>query len=380
MNYNIDTAADMLATTVWLLFFIYLAAGIIRNTVRLGLSQALRRILSIRTIAFLLLPVVITLIAMSLVFIEPPNIGVVISIIQPRGYREQPLESGLHWIIPISERVEVYPVYQQTYTMSSNPMDGNRPGNDTIRARTSDGQEVSIDTSIIFAVNAEQVIRLHIQWQHRYIEDLIRPLIRGVVRSRVASFTVSEVNSIKRQDLEATLSEELTEELSRHGLIVDKFLVRNIAFSPEYAASVEQKQVALEEATQSEYEAERIRRLASGRADEITALADAQAGALLIEAQAQAEALRLVSDVIQQNDDLLTYRYIDKLSPGIQVMLLPSNAPFILPLPGSQNFSQMMAPDTEDDLSETAGIDSDVLITPEQLADILGTTPEPSTP
>ena len=31
--------------------------------------------------------------------------------------------------------------------------------------------------------------------------------------------------------------------------------------------------------------------------------------------------------------ELLTYQYITKLSPNIQAMLLPSNQPFLFPLP-----------------------------------------------
>ena len=33
------------------------------------------------------------------------------------------------------------------------------------------------------------------------------------------------------------------------------------------------------------------------------------------------------------NPQLLNYRYIEKLAPGIQVMLVPNDNPYILPLP-----------------------------------------------
>jgi len=40
----------------------------------------------------------------------------------------------------------------------------------------------------------------------------------------------------------------------------------------------------------------------------------------------------LVSEALKKNPDLLTYRYIEKLAPNVQVMMLPSGAPFIISL------------------------------------------------
>ncbi|MDX9865129.1 MAG: hypothetical protein RBT34_10025, partial [Anaerolineaceae bacterium] len=57
------------------------------------------------------------------------------------------------------------------------------------------------------------------------------------------------------------------------------------------------------------------------------------AEARLIEAEAEAKALLLVADAIKGNPDLLTYQYINQITPNIDVMLLPNNAPFLFPLP-----------------------------------------------
>jgi len=61
--------------------------------------------------------------------------------------------------------------------------------------------------------------------------------------------------------------------------------------------------------------------------------AQGRADARLIEAEAEAKALRLVANAIKDNPDLLTYEYIKQITPNIEVMLLPSNSPFLFPLP-----------------------------------------------
>ena len=122
-----------------------------------------------------------------------------------------------------------------------------------------------LDCSIIFRLDPKQAVRLHIDWQQRYIEDFVRPVVRGFVRTQVSQFTVTEVNSEKRKDLEAMLDQLLEDEFEHKGLILDQFLLRDITFSDEYAASIEEKQVELERQEQTKYEAEQLRRLAQGR-------------------------------------------------------------------------------------------------------------------
>jgi regulator of protease activity HflC (stomatin/prohibitin superfamily) len=72
-----------------------------------------------------------TTVSAGLVFIQPDERGVVISAVAPKGYREQALEPGLHWIIPFLENLITYPNHKQTYTMSISPQEGAIQGDDS---------------------------------------------------------------------------------------------------------------------------------------------------------------------------------------------------------------------------------------------------------
>jgi regulator of protease activity HflC (stomatin/prohibitin superfamily) len=118
------------------------------------------------------------------------------------------------------------------------------------------------------------------------------------------------------------------------------FVLRNIQFSPEYAASVEQKQIAEQQAQQAAFvvqqrqqEAQQAREVAKGQADAAVTVAEGNAKSRIIQAEAEAKALELIQKALQDNPELLTYQYITKLAPNIQAMLLPSNSPFIMNLP-----------------------------------------------
>lgn len=318
----LDQLLEVTAQISWALFGIYTVAYFVLTLRQHGWALALIRLFSYRVMAPLLLAISVTLLSMALVFVEPTAVGVIISVLSPGGVRPQPLTAGLHWIIPVLEREVVYPVTWQTYTMAGKPNEGAKSGDDSIRARTSDGQEVRLDCSVIFRINSERAVVLHSDWQARYIEDFVRPTVRSLVRTQVSQFTVREVNSSSRKDLEALLDRLLHEELAEKGLLLDHFLLRDITFTTEYAASIEHKQIALEGEEQAKHEAQQVRYRAAGKAD-----------AIKTEAQAQSEALKLISEALKEDPQLLTYQYIDKLSPSIRAMLVPSNNPLILPLP-----------------------------------------------
>ena len=298
------------------------------------------RTLSISIVVATILAVVITSISAGLVFIQPEERGVVISAIAEKGYRQEPLQPGLNWIIPYFESVIRYPIFRQTYTMSIAPSEGQIQGDDSVAARTSDGQEIFLDASVFFAVDPAKVINVHIDWQNRYTQELLRPLARGVIRDAVSQFGVEEVVSTKRFELQQFITENLSAKLAENGLLLTDFVLRNIQFSQEYAASVEQKQIAEQQAQQAKLiveqrrqEADQAREVAKGQKDASITIAEGNAEARLIEADAEAKSLLLVAAALQDNAELLSYTYITKIAPGVQVMLLPSDNQFLFPLP-----------------------------------------------
>jgi regulator of protease activity HflC (stomatin/prohibitin superfamily) len=276
----------------------------------------------------------------GVVFISPEERGVVISAVAAKGYREAPLTPGLNWIIPFAETVVRYPISKQTYTMSIAANEGAVQGDDSIAARTADGQSVLVDASVIFSIDPTKVVQLHITWQDRYGDGLVRAQSRGIIRDVVSQYTIEQVNTSKRTEMTIKIRDIMAGKLSDNGLILDDYILRNIAFSPEYAASVEQKQIAEQQAQQAKLvveqkkqEAEQARQVAQGRADAVIIDSKGNAQARLINAEAEAKSLDLIATALRDKPELLNYQYITKLSPNIQTMLLPSNAPFLLPVP-----------------------------------------------
>jgi len=332
---NVAEVLRALSTLAWLLAFLVIGLAVFRA----ARNQAFKAAGTL-VAAGVITALVLTAVSAGLVFIQPDERGVVISAVATEGYRLEALPPGLHWVIPFAETVVRYPISRQTYTMSIAPLEGQIQGDDSVDTRTADGQQVKIDASVIYSIKPSEVVNVHINWQDRYSDGLVRPLVRGETRNGAAAYTAEQIVTEKRVDLIDGITESLRVKMALNGLVLDEFILRNITFSPEFAASIEQKQIAEQLAKQAAFvveqrkqEAEQARQTAQGAADARVIASKGDAEARLINAAAEAKALELIAAALRGNPDLITYQYVQKLAPGIQVMLVPNNNPFLLPLP-----------------------------------------------
>ena len=341
---NIAAFIQVLATLSWVAAIGAIAFGVYRAARGGGFRGGLTII-----IVAVVFAVVLTSISAGLVFIQPEERMVVISALQSQGYREEALTPGLRWIIPFAENVVPYRISKQTYTMSGTPIEGAVAGDDSVSVRTADGQQVQVDASVIYSINPTQVVDVHITWQSRFTDELVRPQSRGIIRAEASRYGVEEIVTSKREEMAESIRSQLAAKLDENGLILVDFILRDITFSPEYAASVEQKQIAEQLAQQAVFvveqrrqEANQAREQAQGLADAVVIRARGAAEAKVIEAEAEAQALELIAAQLRDNPQLVTFRYVEKLAPGIQVMLVPSDNPFLLPLPGLTSTTEVV--------------------------------------
>jgi regulator of protease activity HflC (stomatin/prohibitin superfamily) len=333
---NIVDVIRSLAGFAWL---IAIGLGVLA-LVRAGRSQSAKGIGS-TVVIVLVLAVILSTLGAGLVYVESNERGVVRTI-RAGGVRPDELEPGLHWIVPVVEQVVTYSISNQTYTMSAVSGEGQVQGDDSIRARTKDGQEVIIDASVIYQVDPTKVVPLHIVWQTRYEDGFVRPESRGIIRDAISQYGVEEVVSTKRAEIVQIITEELGTSFAENDLRLLDFVLRDIHFSEGYAAAVEQKQIAEQQAQQAaltveqkKQEAEQARQVAQGQADAAVIAAQGAAEARILQAEAEARANELIAASLEDNPELLQYQYILRLAPGVQTIFIPSGNQFILPLPNT---------------------------------------------
>lgn len=333
---NIVDVIRSLAGFAWLAA---LGLGVLAIT-RASRNQGARGV-GTTVVLVLVVALVLTTLGAGLVYVESTERGVV-KTIGAGGVRSEALGPGLNWILPVVEQVVTYSISNQSYTMSSTATEGQVPGDDSIRARTKDGQEVILEASVIYRIDPRKVVQLHIIWQNNYQDGIVRPESRGIIRDAASQYGVEEVVSTKRIEMVQYISNELSKSLADNNLELLDFVLRDIHFSEEYAAAVETKQIAEQQAQQAKFvveskkqEAEQARQVAQGQADAAVIAAKGAADAQIIQAEAQAKANELIGQSLQENPEILQYQYILKLAPGVQTIFIPSGNQFILPLPNT---------------------------------------------
>lgn len=222
------------------------------------------------------------------------------------GVLEGQLGEGFHFIVPIVHHPFLYDVRTQTYSMSKTHWEGEVKGDDSLSALTEDGQTVSVDISVRFRLDPNNLWRLHKEVGPDYIGKIIRPEVRSHTRIVIAQYPVTDVYSRKRQAIEDEIAARLTRSLSRNYIIVDEVLLRDIRFSDAFQKAVIDKQIAQQNAQRMKYVLEKTEKEKQQK---------------IIEAEGEAKAIELKGQALAANPQVIRYEYVRKIAPNVRAVI-----------------------------------------------------------
>lgn len=275
---------------------------------------------------------VLTLVSQGVVVVGPAERVVVFNTLG--GTLGEPLTPGTHIIMPVLQQPTSYTVAQQNLTMGQE-LGGS---GDPITARTRDGQEVTFDMTVLYAVSTEPegLNQLHRSWNVNYQLNFVVPTARNLARVVVSGYEAADIYGARRAEMENEMQDRVAQAFLAEGLILTDLQIRDITFSREFADAIERAQIAQQEATQAnlrvqqrEAEARQVEAVAVGEANATIARANGEAQSILIRAQAEAQALALISEQLKANPLLIQYQWIISLAPTVSTAIIPSNSPFL---------------------------------------------------
>jgi prohibitin 2 len=234
-----------------------------------------------------------------------------------RGVIQQPLGEGLHIKIPFWQIVDIYSVRTREYTMSKIAGEGSINGDDAITARSRDGQEVFIDATILHRISPADApkIKQTLGSQRDYDNIVIRPISRSVVREVVANFDALDLVSEKRIDVVDNMNTRLSEEFIERGITLDEVVLRNVTFSAQFSAALEEKQVASEQVKTAEFQKAKALQVKEKK---------------IIEAEAEAEAITLTGEALSAYPQVIQLQFVEKMADDVNWGILPNDAvPFL---------------------------------------------------
>ena len=218
-----------------------------------GPAGGLLRLIGLGIIAFVLVIVLFS----SVTRVGTGRVGVLTLFGRVTG---ETLGEGIHLINPLKTNNELS-IQTQTLKESAN-------------VPSSEGLMMALDTSLIYHLNPDRAAEVFQKIGADYETVVVEPTLRSAIREATASHSANALYSGERELVGKQIFEQVTEQLSKRGILVENVLLRDIQLPATLKASIELKQQAEQEALAMNFrlqkekqEAERKRIEAAGVRD-----------------------------------------------------------------------------------------------------------------
>jgi regulator of protease activity HflC (stomatin/prohibitin superfamily) len=262
--------------------------------------------------------IAVALIVQSLVTVQAGTVGVV----KRLGAVRQEFAPGLHMIVPFVDRVVVFPTVKKTYEASEQPQSSEADYPDLIiTALTSDGQQIRVGMTARFMIQPGKAawILQNLGSEREYVEKVVKTEIRGSGRRVPTRFAAYDLYTKRSYEAQQALYDEIAPKFEKNGLILDEIIIRNITFTPEYAKTLEEKQIALENITteKNKLEQEKIRKEQK-----------------IVEAEGDAKSIEIRQAALTKNPTIIQWEFVQKLAPNVQWGIMPDRVIPVLDFKG----------------------------------------------
>jgi prohibitin 1 len=187
--------------------------------------------------------------------------GVVIHLGQ---VQEQVLGEGFHFILPVYTRI-----HKMSARIQKTDVDTN--------IGTKDLQTLNVTTSLNWRIDPQRANTIYQQLgdNSQVQANIIVPSISEVLKAATPQRTAEEILK-QRTQLKQEIDTAIQKRLIKYFIKVDEVSLVKISFSPEFTKSIEQKQIAEQEAKKAEYEAIKASKEAEAEVNRAKGTATAQ--------------------------------------------------------------------------------------------------------
>ena len=290
-------------------------------------------------IATFALAIIVTL--SGLTSIDPGEVGLQVKMLgSDRGMSQETLDTGTHWINPITYDVAVYDTRKQQYSISD------------MNASTKDGQPIQVDISLEIGLSDAKVPVLHEKVGYDYFDQIVYPALRSGVRNATSTQNSDQVyTGAGRAAIQDSILTALSGKFTEYGIDVDVNL-RDVTFTNQkFVATLERKAVAAEnevikkrDAAAAEQEAIRVANIAEGAKQKAIKEAEAKSRSAALEgiglrkkleqeakgnlaiARAKAEGTRLQVQAYGSGKTYASVKWAENLAPKLKVYGIPTGA------------------------------------------------------
>jgi len=264
-------------------------------------------------------------------------------------FDDKPLGAGMHFYIPIIQKVYVVDTrvhiinYKRNAEIGSmNDSTGSIKLYPAINVLDARGLPITIELTVGYRLNPASAAKTIANYGFNWEDKIINPLVRDVVRNVIGRFPAEDL-PIKRNQIATLINADMAKQLDKlkfNPVLLESVQLREIILPQKIKQQIEAVQIAKQQAERVKYEVLRAKQEAQKKAALATGIAQAkkiqaqgEADAVMIRAKAEANANKLISNSL--SPELLKLKQIEvqgkfnealKTNTNAQIFLTPGGA------------------------------------------------------
>jgi regulator of protease activity HflC (stomatin/prohibitin superfamily) len=269
-----------------------------------------------------------------------------------RGAQDIPVRTGWVFYSPLKTEIIAFPTFVQTVKWTADLNEGS-PLNEELVFNSKEGQEVRVDVSLSYAIDAARVPEFYVKYRtddlRRFTHGILKDIVRNSLNEVASTYKLEDIYGENKAQFLKESRARMQAQLAPVGVEIQQF---GFIGKPRFTAAIEQ---AITQKTQAITEAERARNQlavtqaemaksvaeAEGEAKSQIARAQGEATSLIERARGEAEANRLRQASI--TPQLLEWKrlenqraMIDRWSGNVPTTVLGEKTNLLMPLPTEQ--------------------------------------------
>ncbi len=207
----------------------------------LGLAPPIRWRTSI---AFAMLAWAPLLISAGIVIVPSGMAGVRVS--QTKGTLAGTLYPGVHFVLPLIERVELFNTRDQLFTtgisedsLAKGAAKGEALRVQALNVQAKEGLTLGLAITVRYQLDPKRLDYIEANLPQPLEKEIVPPVVATAWRELVPGYTVREVFSAKREEIRQRSAEIIRKRLAADGIVVKEVMLRDIELPQEYAQGLE---------------------------------------------------------------------------------------------------------------------------------------------
>ncbi|MGA3023308.1 MAG: SPFH domain-containing protein [Bryobacteraceae bacterium] len=232
---------------------------------------------------------------LSIVLVPSGEAGVLVS--QFGGARPGPLYPGVHFIVPLVDRIELFSIRDRIFATTLN--EDAKKKSEVLRVQTKEGLSVGLAVTVRFRFDPRRLPWMESNLPQPVETEIVPPMVVTAFRDATPGYMVRELFATRREEIVRGVAGEIARRLAPDGVVVKEVMVTDIELPEEYAKGLEglllkeqendrmsvELEVKQKMVQEAEFEAD------ADKVHEIKA-AEAKAEETVLEAKAQADAMQ----------------------------------------------------------------------------------------